>query len=129
MREVVMAEHYSPNDTHTFYKGAQYDVRDENLRSFNLWKDRDHNDWFNIPKEFIVGYENKSVEEYGGDAWSMIADRTGIDRHTVKTFFFKYWHEIPIPTICKEHKIRCQDIAHMIAVFNEWADAQDPGER
>lgn len=124
---VKMARDYSPVAGITFRKGEEYTVRGTMDKSLNL--QFDERDWYNVPNSYIYG---RSVEELldavNPDCWTFIHERTQVPRQTVKVFFFKYWHEIPIPTICREERIRCQDVAHMIAVFNEWADAIDHGE-
>ncbi|CAL9966654.1 hypothetical protein VPHD69_0108 [Vibrio phage D69] len=137
MSRVIMKEHYSLNRDVTFYKGTTYSIVKDSL--VGNWVDIHSKDGlvFSIPVSYVefVNEEGNPLNMYANkperevDAWTLIVDRTGIDRQKVKRFFFKYWHEIPIPTICKEEKIRCQDVAHMIAVFNEWADAQDPEDR
>lgn len=64
------------------------------------------------------------------DLYTYIADTTGVDRNSVKTFLFKTLlsnpkKDIPIFEIVRELKLSYQEVSHMIQSFNEWTGAYE----
>lgn len=64
------------------------------------------------------------------DLYTYIADTTGVDRNSVKTFLFKTLlsnpkNDTPIFEIVRELKLSYQEVSHMIQSFNEWTGAYE----
>ena len=60
------------------------------------------------------------------DAWSYIAQETGVQRHIVKAFLFAFiLGNQNLLELARDHKLSAQNMRYLISTFDQWSGAQE----